>query len=89
MAKIFLSYAREDEAAAKQLDASNMAYIMINIYGIQKKYDEQTTAYYAAARLWVDAIINPGDTRMLISEGIKAADQNPVIEDFKTGILQV
>ena len=56
---------------------------------ITDNYTRQTKPEYAAARLWVDAIINPGETRMLISEGIKAADQNPVIEEFKTGILQV
>ncbi len=56
---------------------------------ITDNYTRQTKPEYAAARLWVDAIINPADTRMLISEGIKAANQNPVIEDFKTGILQV
>lgn len=56
---------------------------------ITDNYTRQTKPEYAAARLWVDAIINPADTRMLISEGIKAANQNPVIEEFKTGILQV
>jgi len=56
---------------------------------ITDNYTRQTKPEYAAARLWVDAIINPGDTRMLISEGIKAANQNPVIEEFRTGILQV
>jgi 3-methylcrotonyl-CoA carboxylase beta subunit len=53
------------------------------------RYDSQTTPYYAAARLWVDAIINPADTRKLISEGIAAADHNPKIEEFKTGVFQV
>ena len=53
------------------------------------RYDSQTTPYYAAARLWVDAIINPADTRKLISEGIAAADHNPKMEEFKTGVFQV
>ncbi len=53
------------------------------------RYDSQTTPYYAAARMWVDAIINPGDTRKLISEGIAAADHNPEIAEFKTGVFQV
>jgi acetyl-CoA carboxylase carboxyltransferase component len=39
--------------------------------------------------LWVDGIINPADTRKIISEGIKAANQNPHLEDFKTGVFQV
>lgn len=53
------------------------------------RYDSQTTPYYAAARLWVDAIINPADTRKLISEGIAAADHNPDMEEFKMGVFQV
>jgi 3-methylcrotonyl-CoA carboxylase beta subunit len=53
------------------------------------KYDAQTKPYYAAARLWVDGIIDPIDTRKVISEGIKAANQNPKIEEFKTGVFQV
>ena len=52
-------------------------------------YTRQTKPEYAAARLWVDAIIDPSETRMLISEGIKAANHNPVIEEFKTGVFQV
>ncbi len=53
------------------------------------RYDSQTTPYYAGARLWVDAIIDPGETRKLISEGIAAANHNPYIPEFKTGVLQV
>lgn len=56
---------------------------------ITGSYEKQTTPYYAAARLWVDAIINPEDTRKLISEGIAAANHNPDFEDFKTGVFQV
>jgi acetyl-CoA carboxylase carboxyltransferase component len=53
------------------------------------RYAKQTTPYYAAARLWVDAIIDPIDTRKIISEGIHAANENNSIADFKTGVLQV
>ena len=53
------------------------------------KYATQTTAVYAASRLWVDAIIDPQKTRKIISENLSAADHNPKIEEFKTGILQV
>jgi len=53
------------------------------------RYDSQTTPYYAAARLWVDGIINPADSRKLISEGIAAANHNPHIEEFKMGVIQV
>ncbi|MEP6594348.1 MAG: carboxyl transferase domain-containing protein [Ginsengibacter sp.] len=56
---------------------------------IMQRYFKQTTPYYAAARLWVDAIIDPADTRKVISEGINAANQNSEIADFKTGVLQV
>ncbi len=55
---------------------------------IMNRYEEQTTPYYAAARLWVDEIIDPADTRMLISEGIAAANHAP-LQEFKTGVFQV
>lgn len=53
------------------------------------RYNAQTTPEYAAARLWVDAIIDPKETRVLISEGIHAANHNPHIEKFNPGIIQV
>ena len=56
---------------------------------IKGRYDKQTTPYYAAARLWVDAIIDPATTRQVIAEGIAAADQNPDIPAFRTGVIQV
>lgn len=56
---------------------------------ITDNYTRQTKPQYAAARLWVDGIINPADTRLVISEGIKAADQNRVIPAFSTGVFQV
>ncbi len=56
---------------------------------IKTKYDKQTSPYYAAARLWVDAIIDPAETRKMISEGIAAANHNPEISDLKTGVFQV
>jgi acetyl-CoA carboxylase carboxyltransferase component len=56
---------------------------------IKGRYEQQTTPYYAAARLWVDAIIDPLETRSVISEGIKAANNNPHIPEFKTGVFQV
>jgi len=54
---------------------------------IEAKYDEQTTPYYAAARLWVDEIIDPRETRRWISEGITAADHAP-LEPFNLGLIQ-
>ena len=55
---------------------------------IQMKYDSQIKPYYGASRLWLDAIIDPKDTRKWISLGIEAANNNPIIEDYKTGVLQ-
>ncbi|GAA5520629.1 acyl-CoA carboxylase subunit beta [Aliifodinibius salicampi] len=56
---------------------------------ISESYEEQTDVRYAAARLWVDGIINPIKTRQRISESIRYANHNPDIEDFKTGVMQV
>ena len=55
---------------------------------ITDQYERQTTPYYAAARLWVDAIIDPLDTRKVISAGIEAANQAPVKKAFNVGIIQ-
>jgi len=56
---------------------------------IKGRYEKQTSPYYAAARLWVDGIIDPADTRKVIAESLTAANNNPVIEEFKTGVFQV
>lgn len=53
------------------------------------KYAAQTTAVYAASRLWIDAIIDPKETRLIISENLSAANCQPEIESFKTGVIQV
>ena len=55
---------------------------------IKKKYDNQTSPYYAAARLWVDAIIDPVQTRKWISIGIAASNQNEDIKSYKVGVIQ-
>ena len=55
---------------------------------IQDKYDAQTSPYYAAARLWVDAIIDPRETRKWISSGIAMANHKE-IEHFNVGVFQV
>ncbi|MES2284449.1 MAG: acyl-CoA carboxylase subunit beta [Bacteroidota bacterium] len=52
------------------------------------RYDSQTTPYYAAARLWVDAIINPLDTRKWISMGIEMANNAPITKAYNVGMLQ-
>jgi 3-methylcrotonyl-CoA carboxylase beta subunit len=56
---------------------------------IKDRYLKQTTAYYAAARLWVDAIIDPLETRRVISEGIAAANHNPHMDEMRVGVFQV
>ena len=56
---------------------------------IKSKYDKQTSPYYAAARLWTDAVINPLDTRKWISMGIEAANQSPIKERYNIGVSQV
>lgn len=56
---------------------------------IKSKYDVQTSPYYAAARLWTDAIIDPLETRHWISLGIEAANHKPIKNTFNLGIIQV
>ncbi|NCT92995.1 MAG: acyl-CoA carboxylase subunit beta [Chitinophagaceae bacterium] len=56
---------------------------------IKERYDKQTSPFYAASRLWVDAIIDPADTRNLIAAGIAAANHNPEIDTMRTGVFQV
>ena len=56
---------------------------------ITQKYNNQTSPYYAAARLWVDAIIDPAETRKVISMGIEAANHAPISKPYNPGIIQV
>ena len=56
---------------------------------IKSRYDNQISPYYAAARIWTDAIINPLDTRTWISMGIEAANHAPIEKQFNLGVLQV
>ncbi len=55
---------------------------------IRSTYERQTDPRYAAARLWVDAIIDPAQTREAIVEALDAASLNPEVREFKTGVLQ-
>jgi 3-methylcrotonyl-CoA carboxylase beta subunit len=52
------------------------------------RYDSQTTPYYAAARLWMDAIIHPEDTRKWISAGLKMANNAPITKAYNVGVIQ-
>jgi acetyl-CoA carboxylase carboxyltransferase component len=56
---------------------------------ITQNYTKQTKSEYSAARIWVDAIINPLDTRKWISAGIEAANHSPITDKFNLGIIQV
>jgi 3-methylcrotonyl-CoA carboxylase beta subunit len=55
---------------------------------ITERYQKQTSPYYAAARLWVDEIINPLDTRKWISMGIEMANNSPITKRYNVGVLQ-
>jgi acetyl-CoA carboxylase carboxyltransferase component len=55
---------------------------------IKSKYDEQTSPYYAASRLWLDAVIDPVDTRKWISLGLEAASNAPAERAYSVGVLQ-
>ena len=55
---------------------------------IKNKYDSQINPYYAASRLWIDAIIDPLETRKVISMGIEAANHAPITERYNVGAIQ-
>jgi len=55
---------------------------------ITKRYNDQTSPYYAAARLWVDGLIVPTDTRRIISRALETASLNPEIPPFNVGVIQ-
>ena len=56
---------------------------------IEKQYNAQLSPYYAAARLWVDGVIDPAETRKIISMGIEAANHNENIPKYNVGVIQV
>ena len=55
---------------------------------ISSRYETQTSPVYAAARLWVDAIIDPNETRNWISTGIQISNRSPAAETFNLGVIQ-
>jgi acetyl-CoA carboxylase carboxyltransferase component len=73
------------ERAGNEMSAEDEAELLKKI---QARYDEQTTPYYAAARLWVDEIIDPVRTREWISRGMEIAEHNPDIPAFNPGVIQ-
>lgn len=74
------------KAKGKEVTPEEEQALLQNIKG---RYEKQTTPYYAAARLWVDGIIDPKDTRKMISEAIEAANHNAETKIFNPGVIQV
>ena len=74
------------KAKGKEITPENEEKFLVEM---TKKYTQQTTPFYAASHLWVDAIIDPLDTRLIISENLTAANNNGRISEFKTGVFQV
>ena len=56
---------------------------------IKKKYDEEMSPYYVAARLMLDAVIDPRDTRNILIQGLEVAENNPDMPEFITGTLRI
>jgi 3-methylcrotonyl-CoA carboxylase beta subunit len=76
---------RQLEREGKKLNAADKKQLEESI---RATYEHQTDPRYAAARLWVDAIIDPARTREALIEAIESAALNPEIREFKTGVLQ-
>src|SRR5688500_17345160 len=74
------------KARGKEVTAEEEKQLLLEI---KSKYDKQTSPYYAAARLWVDGLIDPVETRTIISQSLEAANHNPDVPEFKTGVIQV
>ena len=55
---------------------------------VKRTYDDQTDPRYGAARLWIDKIIDPVETREAIVQALEAAALNPDVPEFKVGVLQ-
>jgi acetyl-CoA carboxylase carboxyltransferase component len=55
---------------------------------IQARYEKETDPYFAAARLWVDGIVDPIETRTIVSRGIEMATNNPHVPPFNPGVIQ-
>jgi acetyl-CoA carboxylase carboxyltransferase component len=74
------------KAKGEEVDDAKEAELFAKI---KERYDEQVSPYYAASRLWTDAIIDPIDTRTWISMGIEAANHAPIEKPFNLGVIQV
>jgi 3-methylcrotonyl-CoA carboxylase beta subunit len=76
---------RQLERGGKQLNEEDKNQVVASI---KAAYDEQTDCRYAAARLWVDAIIDPAKTRDVLLTALQAAALNPEVEKFNPGVIQ-
>ena len=86
-AKVLLQIEKASlEKSGKAVDAEKEKELFDQI---KQRYDDQISPYYAAARLWTDAIIDPLDTRKWVSMGIEAANHAPIEKAFNMGVLQV
>lgn len=77
--------ATKREREGEELSEEERAALLTEI---QERYDSQTSPYYAAARLWVDELIDPIETRSCLSTGLEMANHNPDIPPFSPGIIQ-
>ena len=73
------------KSKGKELGAEDQKKLLEEI---QKSYDEKLSPYYAASRLWVDGVIDPLETRRMISVGIEAANHAPIERPMNVGVIQ-
>lgn len=73
------------KAKGQTIDSSKEQALLVEI---EQRYNEQISPYYAASRLWIDAVIDPVETRKVISMGIEMAAHQGELADFKVGVLQ-
>ena len=73
------------EKKGEKIDPDTEARLLADI---TDRYRRQTSPYYAAARLWIDGLIAPHETRSVVSQAIEAANHNPHMDPFNVGIIQ-
>src|SRR5262249_31272838 len=77
---------RQEEKAGRRLSREERDQILRSV---EEQYDGTLDPRYAAARLWVDAILRPEETRRALTLALEVASHNPEVEPFRTGVLQV
>ena len=78
----------QDQAIGAQRQEAERRRTQGLFESVKKTYDEQTDPRYGAARLWIDKIIDPVETRDAITQALEAAALNPDVPEFKVGVLQ-